>query len=73
MKNPVELQPLGSNRLFIVPAEKSSDQIPFIPLGDVPLDFVHSPMIQSLVGEPHGVRITDSTYVVNRSIAVRMY
>jgi hypothetical protein len=44
MKNPVEVQLPGSNRLFILLLVITSrDQIPFTPLDDVPLDLVRSP------------------------------
>jgi len=56
-KNPVEFQHPGSSRLFVVPAEKSSERIPFIPLDNVHLDLVHSPTVGSLVNESHGICI----------------
>ena len=44
MKNLVEVQPPGSNRLFIVlRVITSRDRVPSTPLDDVSLDLVHSP------------------------------
>ena len=44
MPNSVEFQPPGNGRLSIVPRVViSKDHILFTPLGDVPLDLVHSP------------------------------
>ena len=44
MKNTVEIQSPGSDRLFIIlRVIISGDHIPFTPLDDVPLDLVRSP------------------------------
>ena len=72
VKNTVKLQPPGSDCLFIIlRVVMSRDRVPFTSLNNVPLDLVHSSTIQSLVRKSHGVRIADSTYVVNLSIASR--
>ena len=69
-KDPVEVQPPGCDRLFIVlRVEKSRDRISFAPLDDIPLDLSHSPAIASLVSELPKVHIPGSTHVVNSPIA----
>ena len=48
MKNPVKVQPPGSDCLFIVfCVEMPGDWVLFAPLGDVPLDPVHISAIES--------------------------
>ena len=43
-KDPIKVQPPGSNRFFIVFCMIASrDQIPFTPFDDVPLNLGHSP------------------------------
>ena len=50
MKDPVEIQPPGRDRIFISPrVDSSRDCVPFALLDDVPLDFGHSPAIGSPV------------------------
>ena len=47
MKDPVEIQPPCSDRLFIIfRMETSRDEISFTPLADVPQDLVHDPAIE---------------------------
>lgn len=44
MKNPVEVQPPGSDRVFIVLCViASGNRTPFTPLDDMSPDLVHSP------------------------------
>ena len=72
MKNPVEVQPPGRDRLLVVlRVEHPREPISLAPLDDVLLDLGHSPTIESLVGESPDVRIPgpDSTHVVNCPIA----
>ena len=70
MKDPVEVRPPGSDRLFIFfRVEKSRDRTSLAPLDDVPLDLSHSPAIMMLVNEPPNVCIPDATHVVNSPIA----
>ena len=50
MKDPIEVQPPGRDRLLIVlGVEESRDRISFTPLDDVPLDLGHSPAIEESV------------------------
>ena len=71
MKDLIEVQPPGRNRLLIVLCvERPRDRISFTPpLDDVLLDLGHRSMIGRLVGERPGVYIAGSTHVVNRPIA----
>ena len=70
VKNPVEVQPPGGYLLPIVPrVEQSRGHISFASLGDVPLDFCHSPAIQGLVNRSPSACMTGPTHVVNCSIA----
>jgi len=72
MKNPVEVQPPGGDRFFIVlRVITSRDRIPFPPLDDVPLDLFHSPDWEFDEEIARRVRIAGSTYRVNFSIAPR--
>ena len=72
MKNPVEVQPPGCDRFFIVlGAITSRDRIPFSPLDDVPLDLFHSPDWEFDGKIARRVRIAGSTHRVNFSIAPR--
>jgi len=44
MKDPVEIQPPGTDRVFIIlRVIASGNRVPFTPLDDVSLDLVHSP------------------------------
>jgi len=72
MKNPIEVQPPSSNRLFVVRVEKSRDRIPFTLFDDFPLDLGHSPAVESTVRKSPGVCIPGPTHVVNCSIALRV-
>jgi len=47
MKNPVEVQPPNSDRLFVVGVEESRDRIPFTPFDDLTLDIGHGPAVQA--------------------------
>ena len=70
MKDPIEVQSPGRDRLFIIlRVEHPRQPVSFTPLFDVPLDLGHGPAIESLVSEWPGVCIAGSTHVVNRPIA----
>ena len=52
MKNPVQVQPPGSDRFTVgLLAEISRDRISFTPLDDIRLDLGHSAAIESFVIE----------------------
>ena len=70
MKDSVEVQLPGSDRLFIVlRMEEPSDHISLTPLDDILLDFGHCPTIENLVSGFPGALIAGSTHVVNCPIA----
>ena len=70
MKDPVEIQPPGRNRFFIVlRVEYPRDSTSSTTLDDVLLDLGHSPAIGDLVSEYPGVCVDGSTHVVNCPIA----
>ena len=70
MKDPVEIQPPGRDRLLVVLCvEHPGDPISFTPLHNVPLDLSHSSAIWSIVSESPGVCIAGPTHVVNCPIA----
>ena len=70
MKDPVEFQPPGCDRIFItLRMEHPSDPITFIQLDDVLLDIGHSSVVGNLVSEYPGTCIAGSTHVVNCPIA----
>ena len=70
MKDPVEIQPPGRDRLFItLRVEHPGDPIPFTLLDDALLDLSHSPSIGNLVNGWPGIRIAGSAHVVNCTIA----
>ena len=73
MKDPVEIQPPGRDRLFIVLRMKHpGGRISSTPLDDVLLDLGHSPVIGSSGSEWPGVCVAGSTHVVNCPIASNM-
>ena len=50
MKDPIEIQPPGCDRLFVVlSVEHSGGPISFTLLDDVALDLGHGPVIENLV------------------------
>ena len=70
MKDPVEAQPPGRDRLPVaLHMEHPRDHIPLTPLDDVLLDFGHSPAIGRSISEWSGACIAGSTHVVNCPIA----
>ena len=71
MEDPVEVQPPGGDRLFIVLCvEKPRGHIPFALLNDLPLDLCHSPAIGSMASQLCTKRVSAGfTDVVNCSIA----
>jgi hypothetical protein len=71
VEDPVEVQPPGGDRIFIIlRVEKSREQIPFALLDDLPLDLRHGPAIESMVSQSCTKRISaEFTDVVNCSIA----
>jgi hypothetical protein len=73
MEDPVEVQPPGGDRLFVVlRVEKPRDRIPFALLNDLPLDLCHSPAIGSMASQMCTKCISAGfTDVVNCSIASR--
>ena len=72
MKNLVQVQPPGSDRLIVVLlVETSRDRISFTPLDDVPLDLGYSPAIESSVSKSPCLSVTGSAYIVNCAIALR--
>jgi hypothetical protein len=72
MKNPVEIQPPGIDRLVVVLlVETSRDHISFTPLHDVLLDLGHSSAVKSFVGGSSDIATAGSTHIVNCSIAPR--
>jgi len=70
MKDPVQVQPPGRDRLFVVlRVERPRKPISLTPLDDVLLYIGHGPAIWNLVSEWSGVCIAGSTHVVNCPIA----
>ena len=70
MNNPVEIQPPDGDYVLIAPCvENSRGHVSFALFDNVPLDFCHSPAVESLVSESLNVVITGSTYAVNCPIA----
>lgn len=64
MKDPIEVQPLGGDRVLIVlRAEESGDSISSTPRDDLPLDLDRGPAIETLVSESPNIYITGSTHV----------
>ena len=48
LKNLVEVQPPGGNRLFVVPdVETSRDRVPSPPLDHLPLNICHDPVMRT--------------------------
>jgi len=49
VKDPVEVQPPGGDRLFIgLGVEESRERVPFTPLDGLALNICHSPVIESI-------------------------
>ena len=72
VKDPIEVQLPGSDRLFVVLCVKESrDRISFTLLDDLPLNLADSPVIERSVGRPLDVCMVVAAHVVNRSIAPR--
>jgi hypothetical protein len=70
MEDPIEVQPPGSGRFFIILCmNESGESIPSGLLDDHLLDLRHGPAIGSVVSELCIKRITGSTHVVSCSIA----
>lgn len=70
MKDSVELQPPGGDRILVgLRVEESRDSVPFTPLDDLPLDLGHSPAIETLVREWPSGCIAGQTHMVNCPIA----
>ena len=66
MKDPVEVQPPGGNRVFIaLGVEKARNYVALALLQDLPLDLRHGPTITCAVGQPSKLRTVGSTHVVN--------
>jgi len=52
LKDLVEVQPPGSNHLFVViPVEKSRDRIPFTPLDELLVNIYHGPVIEGTLAD----------------------
>ena len=70
MEDPIEVQPPGSDRLFIVLCmNKSGETIPSGLLHDPLLDLRHCPAIGSVVSGSCTTCIAGSTHLVSCSIA----
>jgi len=70
MKDPIEVQSPGRDRLFVVlRVEHLREPISLTPPDDVLLNISHGPAIRSLVSKWSGVRTAGSTRVVNCPIA----
>ena len=72
MKDPIEIQLPGGNRILVIFCmDESGEQIPLTLLDDSSLDFFHSPAIESAVSESCIICIRGLTNLVNCSIASR--
>jgi hypothetical protein len=70
MKDPIEVQPPGGNRLFITfCVEKARNRVALALLDDLPLDLRHGPTIARIVNKSSKSQNTGSNYVVNWFIA----
>lgn len=70
MKDPIELQPPGGDRLLIgLRVEQSRDSVSFTPLDNLLLNLGHGPAIGTLVSESPKISIAGSAHVVSCSIA----
>jgi hypothetical protein len=72
MKNLVELQPPGSDRLVVtLLVEMSRDRVSFTPFDNVPLDLDHSSVIESFVSSSLHIGVASLAHIVNCPIAPR--
>ena len=70
MKDPIEVQPPGGDRVFIIPrVEYSGGYISFTSFDYVPPDFRHSSAVEGSLSESADGCMNGSAHVVNCPIA----